>query len=85
MNAPVHKGKAYRCTKGRVIGPIALFFCATFTANVAADPDPRIALLPTFRTRATIINLCAYLQVIAHILIGPIAANVRAPSNTTVL
>jgi len=86
MNASEHKEKAYRCTKGRrVIGAITLFFCATFTANVAADSGPRIALRPTFRTRATIFNLCAYLQVIARILIGPIAAHIRAPSNTTVL
>jgi len=85
MNASEHKGKAYRCTKGCVIGTITLFFCATFTANVAADSGPRIALRPTFRTRATIFNLCAYLQVIARILIGPIAAHIRAPSNTTVL
>ena len=62
-----------------------MFFCATFTTNVAADPDPRIALFPTFRTRATLFNLCAYLQVIARILIGPIAAHIRAPSNTAIL
>ena len=85
MNALEHIGKAYRCTKGRAIGPITLFFCATFTTNIAADPDPRMALLPTFRTRATIFNLCAYLQIIAHILIGPIVAHIRAPSNTAVL
>ena len=74
MNTPEHTGKAYRCTKGRVFGPITLFFCATITTNVAADPGPRIALLPTFRTRAAIFNRCAYLQIIARILIGPIAA-----------
>jgi len=62
-----------------------LLFCATITTNVAADPSPRIALLPTFRTRAAIFNLCAYLQIIAHILFGPIAAYIRAPSNTAVL
>jgi hypothetical protein len=64
---------------------ITLLFCAIITTTVAADPIPRKALHPTFRTRAAIFNLCAYLQVMACILIGPIAAYICAISNTAVL
>jgi len=70
------------CTRGRMdpITIVAGFFCGIVTASAAADPGIRIAFHLTFRTGTRISILDASLRIPACMLIGPVAADFRAPS-----